>query len=134
MMSGLFLFLPAAFVAALCWPSGYMVSRDIGCGKTDGRAREICQAISESMEWTWLGHAIISPGWRVTWNGVRGVYCREKLTAADLGALETLKRASDWRLQDGAEDLARLIGGANEPANSIFNPKNPAYILKEGCR
>ena len=82
-----------------------------------------------------MGHAIISPGWRVTWNALRRVYCREQISTADLPVLETLKIGSDWRLEDGASDLIRLVGSsrANEPDNSIFNPTNPHYILKDGC-
>lgn len=79
-----------------------------------------------------MGHAIISPGWRVTWTGLRRVYCREKISAADVEVLKALARGSDWRLQDGAEDLIRLVLGT-DPDNSIFSPKNPAYILKDGC-
>jgi hypothetical protein len=127
-----------AVALAKVWPDKKMISRDIGCATViPGRAKTICQALSESMEWTWMGHAIISPGWRVTWNGLRQVYCREKPNPADLPSLEYLKRGSDWRLQDGADGLIRLIGStsgpAHEPENSIFNPANSQYILKGGC-
>ncbi len=127
-----------AVVLTMAWPDQKMISRDIGCAfVAPGRAKAICQALSESMEWTWMGHAIISPGWRVTWNALRQVYCREKINAADLPVLENLKLGSDWRLQDGADGLIRLVGNANgsahEPENSIFNPSNPQYILKGGC-
>jgi hypothetical protein len=120
------------------WPDKRMISRDIGCANvTRGRGKEICRALSDSMEWTWMGHAIISPGWRVTWNALRRVYCREKISAADLTALGTMKMGSDWRLQDGADGLIRLVGSssgpANEPENSIFNPTNPHYLMKDGC-
>lgn len=115
-----------------------MVSRDIGCAKVDsGRGKNICNNLSASMEWTWMGHAIISPGWRVTWDGLGRVYCHEKITAADIPVLESLKRGSDWRLEDGADDLIRLTmnsgGKGIEDENSIFNPKNASYILKGGC-
>ena len=84
-----------------------------------------------------MGHAIISPGWRVTWNALRRVYCREDVGTADLTALQTKKGGSDWRLQDGADDLIRLVGSRSgppyEPENSIFNPTNSQYILKNGC-
>jgi len=115
-----------------------MMTRNIGCADvTPGRGKQICQDLSESMEWTWMGHAIVSPGWRVTWKALRRVYCREKTTAADLAVLETLKMGSDWRLQDGAEELIRLVrssgGQTDESENSIFNPTNPQYILKDGC-
>jgi hypothetical protein len=134
-------FFAAALIAlalALCWPSGYMVSRDIGCAQVHSeRGNDICNALSASMEWTWMGHAIVSPGWRVTWAGLGRVYCREKIVVADLPVLEALKRGSDWRLQDGADDLIRLVssisGNGTESENSIFNPKHPDYILKNGC-
>jgi len=85
------------------------------------------------MEWTWFGHAIISPGWRVTWVGLRNVYCRVKVGAADMEHLEHLRVTSEWRLQDGATDLIRLASPAGEPENSIFNPNNSQYILRRGC-
>src|SRR5579862_8380492 len=127
-----------ALALAIGWPDKQMISRDIGCANvTAGRGREICHALSESMEWTWMGHAIVSPGWRVTSNGLRRVYCREKIDASDLTALEAMKMGSDWRLQDVADDLIRLLGGrdggTHEPENSIFNPANANYILKDGC-
>jgi len=116
-----------------------MTSREIGCDKVDQlRAREICKSVSDSMEWTWMGHAIISPGWRLTSDGLRRVYCTEKIKESDLPTLESLKRASDWRLQTAAEDLIRIVtnigGTGTEPDNSIFSPKNTDYILKDGCR
>lgn len=83
------------------------------------------------------GTAIVSPGWRVTWTGLGRVYCREEISADDLTVLETLKGRSDWRLEDGADDLIRLITNnshqATEPETSIFNPKNADYILMNGC-
>jgi hypothetical protein len=98
-------------VIALTWPNGYMVSRDIGCGRaSDARGREICGALASSMRWTWFGHAIISPGWRITWPGLRDVYCREHVESADVPILERLAQSSrDWRLEDGATGLIRLV-------------------------
>jgi hypothetical protein len=126
-----------ALLLALGWPDKRMISRDIGCANVEpGRGQQICRALSDSMEWTWMGHAIISPGWRVTWTGLRRVYCHEKIELVDVPVLKTMAARSDWRLQDGAEDLIRLTGGGAtaEPENSIFNPKNPDYLLKDGCR
>src|SRR5262245_51381716 len=99
----------AALVAALLWPRGVMATRNIGCAQVEpGRGREICQALSDSMEWTWKGHAIIAPGWRITWQGLHRVYCGEKISAADIQALEMLARRPDWRLESGAASLLRL--------------------------
>ena len=126
-------------VVMMGWPDKKMISRDIGCAViAQMRGKEICHALSDAMEWTWMGHAIISPGWRPTWEGLRRVYCREEVSGKDIATLETLKQGSDWRLQDGADDLIRLVSGgsseSDEPENSIFNPKNPQYLLKGGCK
>jgi hypothetical protein len=128
-----------ALVLVLFWPNSYMASRDIGCAKAaPGRGQAICRSLSESMEWTWMGHAIIAPGWRPTWNALAHVWCTAHITDADLPVLEALRHASsDWRLESGTNDLIRIVkntsGTGDEPGNSIFNPKNPSYILKGGC-
>ncbi|TAL40140.1 MAG: hypothetical protein EPN97_00840 [Alphaproteobacteria bacterium] len=127
-----------ALAAALCWPGDYMMSKDIGCAKaSNARGKEICAALSESMEWTWMGHAIVSPGWRVTWEGLRETYCKAHVTAADIPALKELAKATDWRLESGAGNLITLIENASgkgaEPENSVFHPKNEQYVLKGGC-
>ena len=127
-----------AAMLAMIWPDKRMVSRDIGCeAVASARGKQICTSLSKSMEWTWLGHAIVSPGWRVTWKSLGTVYCRQKINAADLPALEAMRMSSDWRLQDGADNLIRLVqsstGLTSEPENSIFNPANPQYLLKNGC-
>jgi FlaA1/EpsC-like NDP-sugar epimerase len=74
-----------------------------------------------------VGHAIIAPGWRLTWPGLRRVYCGQNIAAADIPALETLARAADWRLETGAANLLRLVaasgGKSDEPETSIFNPR-----------
>lgn len=89
-----------------------------------------------------MGHAIVSPGWRMTWDGVREVYCRARVAPSDLNALQGLARTAhgaygDWRLEDGAESLVRLVRAENgtdtEPENSLFNRTNPSYLLKGGC-
>jgi hypothetical protein len=124
-----------ALAAAMAWPDSRMISRDIGCASVEaGRGREICQALSDSMQWTWMGHAIISPGWRVTWDSLLRVYCREHIGPPDIPTLKSMAFAADWRLQDGAQNLIRLVDGTNEAETSIFNPRNPDYLLKSGCR
>jgi hypothetical protein len=126
--------------AAVIWPDRQMRSRDLGCAAVgSARGQEICAATSESMQWTWFGHAIVSPGWRPTPSTLRDVYCRQPIAAADLPVLDGLAQGSrDWRLQSTAEDLARILrnidGRGGEPENSMFHPQNPGYILRGGCR
>ena len=91
------------------------------------------------MQWTWMGHAIIAPGWRLTAEGLAQVWCAARITDADLPALESLRHASmDWRLETAADDLMRIAknrrGDGDEPETSIFHPKNAAYVLKAGCK
>jgi hypothetical protein len=125
--------------------AGYpMYDHDIGCAAAaTGRARTICDAMAAAMEWTWTGHASVDPGDKPTFAGARQVYCDLKIGKEDLEILQTLKKtalvgkAVDWRLESAADMLLRLLNNADgkgdEPENSIFNPKNAAYILKDGC-
>jgi hypothetical protein len=116
-----------------------MTSRDLGCAAvSDIRASVICRRLQREMQWTWTGHAIISPGWRVTFRSVVRTYCGEKVGSKDVKSLEALRRSStDWRTESGADFLLRLVrnldGSAHEDAGSIFNAHNPSYILKDGC-
>jgi hypothetical protein len=115
----------------------HMHGRDIGCTKADsGRARVICEAIAASMEWTWLGHAVISPGYRPTFDSARKVYCHLKINKDDVAILQKLKTdgvAGDWRLESGANDLLQLVDNNKVNDGSVFSPQNPNYILKDGC-
>jgi hypothetical protein len=119
--------------------------RDIGCAEVpSGRARQICEAIAASLTWQWMGHAIVAPGYKPNVDGVLRVFCDLKIGRADTEALKgltnydpTQRWLPDWRLQSMAEMLLRIISGltgtGDEPENSIFNPKNPNFVLKHGC-
>ncbi len=119
--------------------------RDIGCAEvTPGRVRQICEAIAASLTWQWMGHAIIAPGYKPSFRGIRNVYCELKIGKADEKSLKTLKQYDpkrkwlpDWRLESGADMLLRIVANLDrsdeESVSSIFNPKNSAYILKNGC-
>ena len=129
----------AGLLAVVCCADRNMLSRDIGCANlTPSRGQDICRSISKSMEWTWMGHAIVSPGWRPTASSVAKVYCAQNIGSADLPVLESLRRQPDWRLESGAESLSRVVknidGAGGEPENSVFSPKNPSDVLKNGCR
>jgi hypothetical protein len=127
------------FLAYGFWPADRMGTRDLMCSKVlHERGQAICQRLERELEWTWMGHAIISPGWRIGFDGVRRTYCAEKLGPHDVAALEAIRRQSiDWRAQDGAEMLLRLVraqdGTGSEAETSIFNRSNPSYLLKDGC-
>jgi hypothetical protein len=128
-----------ALAGAAAQPSPHMISRDLGCiAVLDERAQRICEALAREMEWTWFGHAMISPGWRVTWSSLRRVYCSENIGPEDGHALDLLRRAApDWRAQSGAEGLIRLARGredhSEEEPTSIFDPAHSSYILAHGC-
>jgi hypothetical protein len=115
-------------------------SRDMKCGEQTGqRARGICMSVERNLEFTWLGHAIISPGYRTTWKTIVTVWCEQQITREDVKELHTLSESDDWRLASAAESLLRLLTGHDqygspEPENSIFNPSNPSYLLRDGCK
>ena len=116
-----------------------MSLRNLRCAAIpDARAQTICQRLQQEMQWTWTGHAIIAPGWRITFESVRRTYCAEKIGPQDIAALDRLRQTTtDWRAESGAEFLLRLVrnrdGSGDEDITSIFNPANPSFILKNGC-
>jgi hypothetical protein len=117
-------------------------SRDIGCAQVaPGRPRQICEAIAASLTWQWMGHAVVAPGYKPSFAGIRKVYCELKLGNDDVIALRSLttydpsrKFLPDWRLESGGDMLLRIVasrdGTGTEPGNSIFNPQSPDYIVK----
>jgi len=119
--------------------------RDIGCTEVAaGRSRQICEAISASLTWQWMGHATVAPGYKPSFKGIRNVYCDLKIGKDDVKSLQILKQYDpkrkwlpEWRLESGADMLLRIVANLDnadhEPVNSIFNPKNSSYILKNGC-
>ena len=119
-------------------PESGMGSRHLGCDQQPGRAQEICRRLEREMQWTWTGHAVISPGWRITFEGAARTYCAERVGPEDIEALQKLRRTTkDWRAESGADFLIRLVesknGSGGENITSIFNAANPSFILKEGC-
>ena len=121
------------------WPDESLRYRDLKCAFIpDARAQVICRRLQQEMQWTWFGHAIVAPGWRVGFDSVRRTFCTEHIGLEDISALKVLRHSTrDWRAELGADFLIRLVrnndGNGNEPVNSIFNPQNPAFILKKPC-
>ena len=125
-------------LAYVLLPDPGMATRNLGCDKQSGRAQEICRRLEREMQWTWTGHAIISPGWRVTFKSIARTYCADHVGPEDVPALQTLRQtAKDWRAESGADFLIRLIQNKDrdgpEDVTSIFNPANPSFILRDGC-
>lgn len=98
--------------------AGGLYSRDLDCEEqhTD-RSREICRAMEEALEWTWKGHAIISPSYRVTFESERRVFCQLPITTGDTRTLVDMVINSDWRhttaearINNGARGLLALLG------------------------
>src|SRR5580765_3723240 len=49
-----------------------LYSRNLSCSRfSAARERQICEALEREMEWTWSGHAIIAPSFRVTFATVK---------------------------------------------------------------
>lgn len=102
-----------------------------------GRGRQICEAISQSLTWQWMGHAVIAPGYKPDSGSLANVHCRLKIGKDDLDALQRLTQSHDWRLQVGAEMLLRMAtdgdGKTGEPENSMSDPASAGSGLGKGC-
>lgn len=139
----LFLLLLATYACAA--PTPPLGSRDIGCDKIkQKRENDICQSISRNLSWTWTGHAIISPGWRLGWDGLRTVYCEMNVNDEDLPILRpwapggeyNMNNDIDPRLRFGFEGLVRLLDNKDGKStdHSILHPVyGDSYLLKDGC-
>ncbi len=124
---------------ALMWPGPRMASRDLACYVfEEGRALDLCNMASREMKWTWMGHAMISPGYRMNFPAIKAIYCEAKLTQDDIPVLRFMKKRSlDWRLDSMTDNMIVLLetiqGIGDEPENSVYHPKNPEYVLRGGC-
>lgn len=108
--------------------------KNLACGmQTMPDAIAICRLLEANMEFEWLGHATVAPGYRVTFATVRKVWCARRFSAADVPALVQLETSTDWRLAIGAKTLHILTEKTPHPPNSIYHPDNPQYILRQGC-
>jgi hypothetical protein len=94
-----------------------LLSRKLHCERFElPRSAEICRGLEREMEWTWMGHAIFSPGFRPTWNTMRRVFCAIHVEPRDTAALVALAiwhrkgEQNDWRLESGATDLLKMMG------------------------
>ncbi len=119
--------------------------RTIDCAAFKGKPRavEICKAIAKNLGWEWMGHATIAPGFKPSFVGIGKTHCRAKITKDDLPTLLELKnyaprgKGGDWRLESAADMLIHLInnreGNGDAMKGSVYDPKSPDYILKQGC-
>jgi hypothetical protein len=151
-----------------------LYTRNLSCRQWPAaRANEICKSLEREMEWTWTGHAIVAPSYRVTFETVRRTYCVLSISKQDTPTLVdmmlVLERKPDssmaWaQMANGARFLLHLLGkqaldafplrdkswddqmwqivknlreeitlNSSDPG-MIWNPANPQYLLRNGCR
>lgn len=95
------------------------------------RARAICHSLEQEMQWEWLGHAIVSPGYRVGFESVRKTYCRLPILAEDTATLVALATSHwgvgmrDVQIENGARWLLYLLG-----PSALENFPSPEGISK----
>jgi hypothetical protein len=111
------LLLVLASAPVLAMAGDTLLSRDLHCDRFElARSREICRALEREMEWTWMGHAVIWPGFRVTWSALRRVFCAMHVEPRDTQALVALVtwhrkgEQNDMRLENGATSLLKMMG------------------------
>jgi hypothetical protein len=81
--------LPVLSVILFCATSSIAAAdalyrRSLACDNwTNTRERDICNALEREMEWTWTGHAILAPSFRVTFSTAKQVYCALPITPRD---------------------------------------------------
>jgi len=109
---------------------------DLRCGgHQTPRARSICEAVAEDMEFGWQSSAGSTVGYGVTPRTIKKVFCRLRIRADDVPALSSLDQTrEEARLRAAARDLLQLLGVAPYSQRSgVYHPDNPRYALKGGC-
>ena len=89
-----------------------LYSRNLSCKDwTAARSNEICRTLEREMEWTWTGHAIVSPSFRITFATVRRTYCAISVSSQDTAALVDMVLAVERKPGDNMAQ-AQLLNGA----------------------
>lgn len=95
-----------------------LYTRHLACEEQfTGRSREICQALEHALEWTWTGHAIFSPSYRIKTEGILRAYCSLPVTNKDTEILIDMYFNSEYKdgmgqaqINNGVLDLLSLLG------------------------
>jgi hypothetical protein len=126
----------------------FRYSRNLLCDQiSDTRESEICRSIERNQNYEFFGHAIISFGYQVSFDGARRAWCELNIQGTDEALLKRMSYKnyvdshsnSDMRLSDGATILSHLLDAQLHPnpdlypVNSIYSPQSPDYLLKVPC-
>jgi len=88
-----------------------LYTRNLSCQRwSAARANEICKKLERELEWTWTGHAIVSPSYRVTFETIRRTYCALSVSAQDTHTLVDMVLALE-RKPDGTMARAQIVNG-----------------------
>jgi hypothetical protein len=123
--------------AAGCGGAGRNVpAAYVACGDHQGpRARAICQAVWQDMEFGWQSGSGGSVGYAVTPRTIKKVFCRLRIGKDDVPALEGLVAPREQaRVRQAARDLLQLL--RVEPYRrqaGVYHVDDPRYVLKTRC-
>jgi hypothetical protein len=107
-----------AAVGAFLFSTDGLLRRDLACENISaGRSQELCRALAKNMDWTWTGHAILSPSFRVTISGTRRIHCQQPITPDDTLALieifistQTRPGMAAAQLNNGSRFILNMLG------------------------
>lgn len=117
-------------------------SKNMHCEKMqNSREGEICKSIEKYQEYEFVGHAMISAGYRSSFATAKKAWCELSLTESDLMLLKEMQ--FDHRLPpqlvSGSEMLFSLLDAKLHPnpdlypVSGVYSPQSPGYLLKAPC-
>ena len=113
---------PAALIVLCLLPFQSMAeglyTRNLECDiQVSIRTIEICTAPQDALEWSWTGHAIISPSFRIDIDRVKDVYCSLPITSGDTStlidmAVDSANSSKMYKVQinNGVLSLLSMLG------------------------
>jgi hypothetical protein len=96
------------------------------------RMLEICRTLEKHLEYKFFGHAIVSFGYRATFNTARKTWCELTPMQSDANVLKNMEMNGI----DGAWMLWNLLDSqtSSDPTQyGILNMRGSDSILKDGC-
>lgn len=82
------------------------------------------------MEWTWTGHAIIAPSFRVTFETARRSYCGLAISSKDTGTLVQMVLMLE-RKPDGTMAHAQAVNGSRFLLNLLGKQALDAFPARD---
>lgn len=111
-------------------------TRDLDCAREpEARRRAICNVVADHLKMSWGASRSLTPSYVLGARELPKVYCSLRLTREDAPHLRAMRDARrEVRLAHAAGELLQLVAPERDVTGTRYDPADPRYLLKDGCR